>query len=583
MPVERKRKAADNESAVAKLRRFRASATPTSSREESPSQPVVVAVKPGKAQKNGAPSLKSEREVIQDPRAKKLIANLPISTQTEEVSNDNRFSVLPYKQSWDGNRTFERLSNRRLRVELAEGTSLVILGQCSVWVKRGVISVAGATLRAGPTRHKLSTSEIAAVPGIDVVEGLVELELGSIDYASASRQKAFGHTDSAVHSDLSFRVLGLDARPAGDDIGHLRILSLQPTHFEVLKHHAVRPRLLFCGSRSAGITTLARCFLNRMLTASPAQVALFIDLDPVAPQFVAPGMIGISRITGPVLDQTFTRGGQTKAIVIRQHFIGAIDAELSQSSWHERCLNDLTSVYEEVRGRFPEAGVIVCSPNGLLSPDKVEQIRLWGLLQLDGIVRVDSESNYLAEMAEPVESDVIKVYTVPTINENPHTSRQHSLTMRNYLGSTILRQGHHVFQHAGSSIEELTYRGSDTMKVNVAQIDQYMPGSWMERLLPASIMAIMILSDSEHQKLLACRKVCKTSGIVTVPALSTIDMNIGQVRCLGIARVEGIDTIKRTISLRTPVVPEIREERAKGIVNLLLVVQPPNKDGRYGL
>jgi polynucleotide 5'-kinase involved in rRNA processing len=582
MPVERKRKAANNESAVAKLRRFRASATPASSREESPSQQAAVTHKLRDTSRGGVSAVNGDNEVVQNQREKKLITTLPALIKAKEVSDENRFSVLPYKQSWDGNRTFERLSSARLRVELEDGMSLVVLGQCLVWVKCGVIAVAGAILATGPTRHKLSSSELTAIPRIDVVAGPVELELISIESALFSEQKSLGHTIPTVHRDLSFRVLGLDPHPAGDDTDHLRILSLNPTHFEPLSH-AVRPRLVFCGSRSTGITTLARCVLNRVLTTAASQAALFIDLDPVAPQFVAPGMIGISQVNDPVLDQTFNRGGQLKARTLRQHFVGIIDSELSQSSWHERCFNDLMSVYEQVHDRHPEAGVIVCLPDGSSSPGGVEKTRLWDVLQPDRIVRIDPEARHSPETAELMEGDVPRVHTVPTVNENPHTSRRHALTMQNYLGSTILRQGQGVFQYPGSSIMEMPYRRLEPMTATFAQIDQQMPASWTERLLPATVVAIMVLSDHEHQKLFTCRRACKTSGILTVPALSTLSMDVGQVHCLGIGRVEDVDTVRGTVSLRTPIVPQIRDEEVEGKVNLLLVLQPPSKDGRYGL
>lgn len=574
MTTERKRKAPEQQSAIAKLRRAREVPANFSHGEASPIQrpPANTQSRPVR---NGTRKSKSEATGVQ-----------PVVQATElsvpEAEGSNPYSVLPYKQSWDGNRTYERVSGTQVRVELADGTGCVILGRCTLWVKHGIVSVFGATLRAGPQLRYLSAPNCAALPTVQANQGPAEIELGG-DFRGNQIQldnRDFYEPPEelrAPENDLPFFVLGLNLL-SSPPMSKLQILNVQDEHLRPLQPKRGTAGILLCGPRSAGIATLARCFLNRAVTAQPGgKFTIFVDLDPTLPVLAPVGTIAVYIVSSPILGHRATRKDGSDIEVVRMHYVGPVGAALGPSSWQTACIVDLVTEAEGLRKQYPKSPLIVLAAESLklgygeyMDEEVFRRLNLTSITTIErtGHSSIDPALEHLARTYN------ISFHSVRSINENPHTSRQHQLKLQAYFegpAQSVL----------GVDSRKLTYYGPDAQLLAVVLAEGTIPHKNLERVLPNMLAAVVIVDQETVNMVRHSIRHCQTSKVPILPSLCSLGVEPAHFECRALSLISDVVVHEGALRVRLPV-QEMNVFPSLGVeARLVLVVQPPARDGKF--
>lgn len=578
MNQERKRKAPEQQSAIAKLRKARENSNPTTPADASSTQPTRQNPQ-ALPVSNGSVQVKSKRRVKQAPAA-------PTLATEQNIPDANPYAALPYKQSWDGNREYERVSASNLRVELAEGTGCVILGRCTIWVKHGTVSVLGATLEPGPELHRLSAPICNALPTIEAKDRAAEIELGTGLKSDHIQQPALGLCQPPEQlrdpaNDLPFYVLGLNFHWSPNLPKQYPILTLQDEHFVALHRRHKAPGILLCGPRSFGIATLARSLLNRALTSSNSNTpVIFVDLDPILPVLTPPGTIGVSTVSSPILGPQFSwldrKGAETSCL----HFVGSIETVMEPTSWYRTCLADITSKVEGLRKQHPKATLVVLAADSLnlAGPNHVEEFLT--KLAISSVTTIEGNgSPSISQTLQMMETHDIPVHIVPSINENPHTSRQHHLSLRAHLDEQQA--------HFGPVVDDtsLIYSGPTTQLLAVALPEGHMLASGLELALPDLLVAVVVVEERAVDGIRQTVRRCPTSGMPVLPTLCSLDIEARYTQCLGLSLISKVDVESGIVSIRTALLHTsiFAQVIAGAGARLLLLVQPPTRDGKFAI
>ena len=574
MSADRKRKAPDQQSAIARLRRARGADSLPSSREPSPPRQPRKAIRPD-AKDNVATQATTDRsrrrEVLEHPS----IALTP-------TSDANQFSPLPYKHSWDGNRSYERISSTQLRVELAQGTGCVVLGKCTIWVKHGTVSILGANLTAGPTLWSLAAPNCTALPSIEARSGAAEIELGAFchDYDHPPLDKDHFRAPEGLANaadDLPYFVLGLNFQFNPAVPKQLPILDVQEEHLRSVRTKQGPAGVLLCGSRSSGTSTMARCLINRALTTSPAgSPVICVDLDPSLPLLAPMGAIAVSLVFRPLLGPPLAISDQSGLQINRWHFVGPSDTLLQPSSWHLVCLDNIAARVGKLKEEYPHATVVALAVEPLTF-GKPEQAREFSRkLSLTTVATVERNGSSQPDPAVYAMAEELgtPIKSIPSLNENPHTGRQHQLGLQAYFGRQL---------HPSLGIDNLnlTYNGPATQLLAITVTQGNLPASHLERVLPGLIAAVAVLKRRIPENVRASIRHCGTSHVPILQSVSSLGMEPGAISCRVLGLVSKVEVQAGTIKVRVPLQGTSILSGLEADDRLVLVVQPPSRDGKF--
>ena len=100
---------------------------------------------------------------------------------------------------------------------------------------------------------------------------------------------------------------------------------------------ASTPKVLICGAKGAGKSTMCQYLTNSLLRRGSVN---YLETDPGQPSFTPPGLVALSHITGPILSPSFTRTGSKE--VVRCHHFGNISPRDSPR-YYVDCIRNLLS------------------------------------------------------------------------------------------------------------------------------------------------------------------------------------------------------------------------------------------------
>jgi hypothetical protein len=574
MSSEKKRKAPEQQSAIAKLRRAGGLSSQSSSREASP-PPKERQVKNALPAGDRTALTKSQRSRLRQPHEPRI---KPTADPEESIP----FAVLPYKQSWDGNRLYERISETKLRVELSEGTGCVCLGRFNLWVKHGTVSVLGATLEPGPRIWPISAPNCAALPTVEARSSDAEFELESESgiFELPSHQSDFFLPPEEIRdaqNDLPFFVLGLNFHFSPLISKQLPILELREEHLRSIRTKQGAASILVSGTRSAGTATLARCLMNQSL-CSPSRTApvIFVDLDPSQPALAPVGTIAVFLVFDPILGpQTASlRTGSLESACM--HYVGLSEPIQQISSWHQACRHDMINRVSVLRKQYSQATLIVLaadSPNF----DKVEQARdFFRTLNLTTVIVVEHNRYSVndAVIQETADSLGVPIKVLPSLNENPHTGRQHQLMLQAYFGRQL---------HSTLGIDNLTmtYGGPRSQLLGITVPDGSIPPVHLEQVLPGLIAAVALVSAKTEDAIKQSVRFCGSSHLPILPALSSLLRDPADLSCCVLSMISKVDTESGELKMRIPPQERSIVQKMSAGAKLLLIVQRPNRDGKF--
>ncbi|EFX00884.1 RNA processing protein [Grosmannia clavigera kw1407] len=258
-----------------------------------------------------------------------------------------------------------------MRLKLAEGERLVILGSYGVVVGSGEVTVAGATLRPRRQAYWVHAPQCHALPIVRCTdEATVTLvpHLGAAGLRKLERlAPVFGQLwNETKEAKETFQILYTPQ----DGTTRSQGLVSPPEWNKLMAELAAAKRTgsrrsggagvyFVCGPKGSGKSTFSRLLTNRLLTeeASTGGAVAMLDIDPGQPEFATPGTVSLVRVSEPNLSPPFchpyvasrgspgSSGSPGSVQRLRAHDLAA--ASLASDPEHYiACVMDLYGAYQ---------------------------------------------------------------------------------------------------------------------------------------------------------------------------------------------------------------------------------------------
>ncbi|KAK2831904.1 hypothetical protein FQN49_007051 [Arthroderma sp. PD_2] len=265
-------------------------------------------------------------------------------------------------------------------------TTLAIVGQFDIWVKRGVVSIMGAKLYPCPTVYRVyapSTHSLPVIKSVSGPDGYAEVEIISYNDGLPQLNRISnlydriwsGQGESAAKSPLAPEKASFSILHSSSDDPYKR--QLRPLHLDrkwslminQLSRRAGGLRVLTCGPGGSGKSTFNRYLLNHLLSPSPdASKSIndgvaFLDLDPGQPEFSPVGHVYLAHLSAPALGPPLSHPSLSRenGSIIRSHHIGGSSPK-DDSDHYVQCAMNLLSHYHKLLESHPQCPLIINYP-----------------------------------------------------------------------------------------------------------------------------------------------------------------------------------------------------------------------------
>ncbi|KIY03232.1 uncharacterized protein Z520_01699 [Fonsecaea multimorphosa CBS 102226] len=564
----------------------------------------------------------SKAGLSEAPPLDQVVDNGSLS-EDEGIRTPNQFATLVEASAvhFSSTREIEQLTDRSVKIKLSRGQKCVALGTYTLWVKQGSVSLYGAILTAATAIHRIYAPATHTLPSIEAVSSSAEVQLESLNdgvrnlpyIGLRGMWTPFGVKPSAA----TFYVLGHSFEQ--DPKAPRRLKDLDITGWKSLltglsDDDTTKPRrVLMCGKRSSGLSTLIRCVFNRILAKQSARPdathqkgVILLDLDTNMPEFAPPGMISLVHIAIPVFGPSFTnilpssREGSIQ--ILAKHFLGDLDAR-DLANWHFDRIFDLLDAEQKCRAEFEGAPVLVTYPKWLNGIDNTMASKLWAKLSPSDIVCLDStpDSPHLEPWKLLAEAGNCRIHQIPAqVFDKTSPVREHDLQMQSYfhLRDTPINRPYWddtpVLVTRTYSMA-LTYGGNAANVSAIMLLGGHVAPEDTYDALEGSIVAVLALTPHAVPKapgdLIANSNDSHRSGIYRTEEDLPLWREHGDLessfpfpaecsRCLGLAIVQEIDIPKRKITLITAAELQVHEIQEQGHP-VALVVPKATTDGRF--
>ncbi|KFX92396.1 hypothetical protein V490_05393, partial [Pseudogymnoascus sp. VKM F-3557] len=287
-----------------------------------------------------------------------------------------------------------------VRVKLAPGERVVVLGEYRLVVRKGRATVLGATLSPESTRpyvnvYAPSSHSLPVIRYLESEDNEVVISLGQLKSGLKPLKKL-----SPLFSRL-WNESGtiLDGEEGPDIKSSFQILfSTAEGPRKIPLHKVYSPpewnesfaavssgkwnrenisSTMICGPKSSGKSTFAKLLVNRLLTQPPPTTktrllkkptgVLLLDLDPGQPEYSPPGQLSLVHLLKPNFGPPYTHpdadsGGCT---VIRAHSVCAISPS-ADSDHYMACVSDLLNHYRHYISSHAECPLVINTPGWIL-------------------------------------------------------------------------------------------------------------------------------------------------------------------------------------------------------------------------
>jgi polynucleotide 5'-hydroxyl-kinase GRC3/NOL9 len=308
-------------------------------------------------------------------------------------------------------------------------------------------------LQASSAIYRIYAPSTHALPAIRATTGNVELQLDCLD-DGASALPSLGIRDLWAPTGVkpiasSFYLLGhsLEQHPIAPRLNELNISTWKPLLSEVSEFASTSPpRILICGRRSSGLSTLVRCIINCLITKqlstsrSPSEVGVaLLDLDSSLPQFAPPGTISLVHLRRPVFGPPFSNllfspqsmSGQ----LVKMHFLG--DADRTEvNGWHLPSVGDLLNLQSGLRKEHKHLPVIVVMPQWLSDIDQNLASMLWNKIAPSHFVSLGPSlpAPHLEPWRSLAEYGNCCIHQLPAqVSDKVTMLQEHELQMQSYF------------------------------------------------------------------------------------------------------------------------------------------------------
>ncbi|KAL8881612.1 MAG: hypothetical protein Q9198_001215 [Flavoplaca austrocitrina] len=268
---------------------------------------------------------------------------------------------------------------------------LTLIGQYQIWVRKGAVSVLGATLHPSSAAYRVFAPSTHSLPVIRPIRnpfGPAEqpVEITIVSFRSGIRwlkqvSPHFGRIWSTainVSGDITNQANGTEPcrrrtysilnTPSVSYVskGPLNPLDLptgwQPLLTSLTSRNQRKPPTiaLVCGPKGSGKSSFVRMLSNGSIDTRGARFMALLDIDPGQPEFSPPGEVSLVQISsfhfGPPYCHPSTSGqGLT---LIRSHHIGATSPR-DDPQHYLQCVLELFKHYKQLLVQHPSCPLVV--------------------------------------------------------------------------------------------------------------------------------------------------------------------------------------------------------------------------------
>ncbi|EXJ88844.1 hypothetical protein A1O3_01908 [Capronia epimyces CBS 606.96] len=554
-------------------------------------------------------------------------------TEVRSVGTSNQFSALVDASAvhFSSSKEVDQLSETSVKIRLSRGQNCVIVGTCTLWVKQGSVFIYGATIHASTSVHQIYAPNTHALPAIEALSSKAEFQLDSLD-AGLTDLPYIGVRDLWVPANVkqttsSFYVLGhsFDHDPRlPRRLKELNLSSWKPIISGVLPSGDTSsttspPRILLCGRRCSGVSTLARCLVNRIVTRQNASTiktrhtgVLVLDLDTNMPEFAPPGTISLVHVVGTQLGPSFTHvltaTGRSNRI-LRTHFLGDVHFT-DLCDWHIDRVLDLVELAKQHCARYDGTPVLVLAPKWWNGIEQKLASQLWTRIAPTDIICLDAStaSPHLQPWKSVAETGQCRVHQLPgQVFDKIYSAREHDLQMQSYFHLVDSSTDHPLWNDlpilAGTHHElTLSYGGDDADVCSVILLGGHVALEDTYDALEGNLVAIVAVkrptdrgsmsdcevtedsnTDSSHVSVSRTEEGLPRLHVQGGMRSRSLSGSSGEDSfCVAVAMVVKIDIPSRQITLVTGPSLSVREvEARKQGHQVALVLQKATTDGRF--
>ncbi|KAH7382823.1 hypothetical protein BKA64DRAFT_629692 [Cadophora sp. MPI-SDFR-AT-0126] len=415
-----------------------------------------------------------------------------------------------------------------VRVKLAPGERLVIVGQYELCIKGGQITLMGAILQPSKASYRVTAPSSHSLP----VLRCLSADINSADIVLRNCKSGLEDLDKL--SPLFARLWGTHSGPFGTEYKDLvpsfrnstfRVLfssklGLQSSYLQPLvsppewnlllsklSEPAEKARVIMvCGPKSSGKSTFTKLLCNRLLSEATANKALsqgiaLLDLDPGQPEYSPPGQLALVHIQDPNFGTPFSHPvpcGKSK--VIRAHSIASITPS-SDPSLYMTCVLDLFSIYRAERSAVHNCPLIINTPGWVFGT---------GLeILVDLIDRViPTEVIYMSQDGPPEVVGTLteasmstQFFTLPSqISEYTTRTAAHLRTMQAMSYFHLNSGSKETLSWSGEPLTsippwEVRYSGEDTGILGVMCYGEQPPPELLAETINGCLVAVVVIDD----------------------------------------------------------------------------------------
>ncbi|EKG10450.1 Pre-mRNA cleavage complex II Clp1 [Macrophomina phaseolina MS6] len=430
-----------------------------------------------------------------------------------------------------------------MTIRLAGGETLANIGIYDVFVKRGVITLYGAILRAGPSAqayrvfapasHALPVVQCLSPDGAEVELKSVTCELDSLEKLSPLQGRLWKAADTPDPSFLKNH----KKRWSFENIHRLSddALSRPLYHLEIPPkwHQAIdkvcsassksrsdfHERVFICGPKNTGKSTFVRMLLNRMFTIDREAMKtddhsiFLLDLDPGQPEYSPPGQISLVELRQPIFGPPFTHPSANTGShqrTVRAHYIGANSPKDNPEHLIECAVDLMTHYQKHLTFGNTHGPVIINSPGWIIGTGLHILTSLIARLSVTDVIYTTDEPGRSLDalQAASASASVPRFHIIPSQlsgNLSARTAAEfRDMQMLSYfhLGAPTQGSPHQSWDPTPLTARKpyaLSYAAPDTPArdfLAVMPFGEAPPHSTLATLLNGSIVGIVVLTST---------------------------------------------------------------------------------------
>ncbi|ROW09907.1 hypothetical protein VPNG_06310 [Cytospora leucostoma] len=479
-------------------------------------------------------------------------------------------------------------------LKLPEAERLVILGSYGIKVKSGAATISGATIFPSETIHWVHAPHCHALPVLRCSEeSILEIshhpgapELRALERSSpvfGSLWNEIGSREEATRQ--TYQILSTSADgPKKAMLQDLKSPALWNKKLAdlVRPSRKVAPVVLVCGPKSSGKSTLSRILINRLVTEQGSNkkrtwpgIAV-LDVDPGQPEFSPPGVISLVRLDGPNLSPPFCHPTLGHKNIIRSHAMAAVTPGSDVENYKD-CVQDL---YQRYRAACPNHPLVINTPGwvqgtglGILV-DLIHEIHPAEVIYMsedgpeDTVVGLRSACEKIPFTTLPSQSSEFTTRTALHLRQMQAMSYFH-VDPDKTAGDEIRWSSQTLMSVPPLLVK---YSGANNGILGVTCYGFQPSAELLADAINGTILAIVEIEDRKaFQVAQKDDGVLQAEGTVESPTVEdltqrtpenipyirrTTPLNPRYSRSIGLALVRGIDSVKKTLALSTPLPPK---------------------------